>query len=137
MSVEEVTRAYIEQNRQAAENLMIFLQSRRLLRDRYQEDFEECRKSAHTLRRVLENVMLTVKGRGMLLEALTDMQRACTAFVSAAGRKSENFKQDGELFTAAHRSMRLVFAHRVRLIVDVFELSANREIQAIMEAERG
>lgn len=53
---------YLQDNRHIAERLMILLQRRRLLRDRVMdEDYEECRKSAHDLRKVFENEMLTVR----------------------------------------------------------------------------
>lgn len=138
MSAAEPTPLYLAENRQAAEHLLIFLQSRRILRDRVDyEQYEECRKSAHALRGVLEMQMLTVKGGGFLREALDDMQVACTKFVSAAGNKSINFKQDDELFQAALAVLRTVFAQRVASIVDTFGLHVNEQITAIIRAQDG
>lgn len=124
---------YLQTNRHIALRLTKLLQRRRLLRDRIgQEDYEECRKSAHQLRKVFENEMLAEQGNGFLLLAITDMQNACTTFVSAAGRNSENFRQDDELFRYHLVVLREIFAQRLGLIVDKFDLPVTPEVQQIV-----
>ncbi|WP_137123472.1 hypothetical protein [Segeticoccus rhizosphaerae] len=124
---------YIQDYRHIAERLVKLLQRRRLLRDRLlAEDYEECRESAHDLRKVFENEMLAVTDRGFLLAAITDMQTACTNFVSAAGRDSANFRRDDELFRYHLIVLREVFAKRLRLIVEKFDLQVTPEIQAVI-----
>lgn len=125
---------YLADNRHIAERLMILLQRRRLLRDRIMdEDYEECRKSAHDLRKVFENEMLTVSGGGFLLRALMDLQVACTNFVSAAGQKSEAFRRDDDLFRYHLVVLREIFAQRVALIVEKFDLLITPEIQEMID----
>jgi len=125
---------YLQENRHIAERLVKLLQRRRLLRDRVMnEDYEECRKSAHDLRKVFENEMLAVTSGGFLFRALTDMQPACTNFVSAAGRKSAAFKEDDELFRYHLVVLREIFARRVSTIVDRFGLAVTPEIQQVMD----
>ncbi len=125
---------YLADNRHIAQRLMILLQRRRLLRDRIMdEDYEECRKSAHDLRKVFENEMLTVSGGGFLLRALMDLQAACTNFVSAAGRKSEAFRRDDDLFRYHLVVLREIFAQRVGLIVEEFDLLVTPEIQEVID----
>lgn len=124
---------YVQENRHIARRLTILLQRRRLLRERFtQEDYEECRKSAHELRKVFENEMLAETGNGFLLRALIDMQSACTNFVSAAGTKSANFRQDDELFRYHIVVLREVFAQRMRLIVAKFDLDVTPEVSEII-----
>jgi len=128
---------YLQENRHIAERLIKLLQRRRLLRDRVtDEDYEECRESAHELRKVFENEMLAVTSGRFLLCALTDMQTACTNFVSAAGRNSVAFKKDDELFRYHLVVLREVFAQRVRMIVDRFDLQVTPEIQQVMDFAR-
>lgn len=95
-----------------------------------------CRKSAHDLRKVFESEMLAVRGRGFLLRALMGLQAACTSFVSAAGRKSEAFRRDDELFRYHLVVLREVFAQRVGLIVERFNLIVTPEIQEIIDFRR-
>ncbi|MGR0220873.1 hypothetical protein [Agromyces sp. ZXT2-6] len=124
---------YIQANRHIAIRLTKLLQRRRLLRDRLnQEDYEECRRSAHELRKIFENEMLAENGAGFLLHAMTDLQNACTTFVSAAGRNSENFKRDDELFRYHLVVLREVFAQRMSLIVERFDLPISTEVQQII-----
>lgn len=125
---------YLQDNHHIAERLVKLLQRRRLLRDRVMdEDYEECRESAHDLRKVFENEMLAVTDGGFLLRAITDMQTACTNFVSAAGRHSEAFRRDDELFQYHLTVLREIFARRVRLIVENFDLHVTPEIQQVMD----
>jgi hypothetical protein len=125
---------YLQENHHIAERLIKLLQRRRLLRDRaIYEDHEECRESAHDLRKVFENEMLAVTDGGFLLRAITDMQTACTNFVSAAGRHSEAFRRDDELFRYHLVVLREVFAQRVRLIVETFDLQVTPEIQQVID----
>jgi hypothetical protein len=125
---------YLQDNHHIAERLIKLLQRRRLLRDRLMdEDYEECRESAHDLRKVFENEMLAITDGGFLLRAVTDMQTACTNFVSAAGRHSEAFRRDDELFRYHLVVLREVFAQRVKLIVEEFDLRVTPEVQAIID----
>jgi hypothetical protein len=125
---------YLQDNHHIAERLIKLLQRRRLLRDRVMdEDYEECRESAHDLRKVFENEMLAITDGGFLLRAITDMQTACTNFVSAAGRHSEAFRRDDELFRYHLVVLREVFAQRVKLIVERFDLRPTPEVQAIID----
>jgi hypothetical protein len=133
-TMDDAEAKYLQDNRHIAERVLIFLQRRRLLRDRMMdEDYEECRKSAHELSKVFEGEMLTVEGKGFLFRALMDMQTACTNFVSAAGHKSQAFRGDDELFRYHLVVLREVFAQRVGLIVERFDLPATPEIQQIIE----
>ena len=125
---------YLQNNRHIAERLLIFLEDRRLLRDRMSdEDQAYCRKSADALRKVLENEMLNVQNGGFLLDALRDLRRACTNFVSAAGPRSQAFKEDETLFRYHLDILREAFALRVRKIVMEFDLQPTPEIQHIMQ----
>lgn len=131
-------QAYLHDNRHIAERLMIFIEGRRLLRDRMtDEDQVYCRKSAQELRRILENEMLTVKGGGVLLDAIRDLRKACANFVSAAGPKSKAFKEDDVLFRYHLELLRETFAQRVTLVVDVFDLQPSTELEEIMQCARG
>jgi hypothetical protein len=128
---------YYQRNVLTAERLLIFLEDKRLLRDRFDlEDEEHCRRSADALRGVLEGEMLTVQGRGMLLSALQDMRRACTTFVTAAGPKAKWFKKDDELFRHHLVILRTVFAQRVGLIAEQFELRPSDEVRQIIDFAR-
>ncbi|MFI6832803.1 hypothetical protein ACIBG5_37210 [Kribbella sp. NPDC050241] len=125
---------YIADNRRFAERMLILLQSRRLLRDRFSdEDQEYCRRSADDLRKALQAEMLAIEDGGYLLTVLTDLQRCCTTFVSAAGSKAKNFRHDHELFAFHLGMLREVFAQWVRHVVDGFALSVTPEIQEIMD----
>ncbi len=125
---------YLQDNRHIADRLMIRLVKPRLLRDRFSdEDYEECRKSADRLRKVFESEMLAIQDGGFLLRAVMDLQRACTNFVSAAGRKSEVFREDHELFRYHLTVLREVFAQRVTKIVETFDLQVPFEVQQIMD----
>lgn len=124
---------YIADNRHIAERILVRLMRPRLLRDRLSdESYEACRKSADDLRHIFESEMLAIRGGGFLLRAVMDMQKACTNFVSAAGRKSEVFKGDDDLFRHHLTILREVFAQRVTAIVETFDLQAPAEIQQIM-----
>ncbi len=126
--------AYLHDNRHIAERLLIFLEGRRLLRDRISDEEQVyCRKSANELRKILENEMLNVQGRGFLLEAIRDLRRACTNFVSAAGPNSRAFKDDEALFRYHLEILREAFAQRVKLIVDTFDLQPTADLQQIMD----
>ncbi len=128
---------YLQNNRHIAERLLIFLEGRRLLLDRITgEDQVYCRKSADALRKVLENEMLNVKDGGFLLEALRDLRRACTNFVSAAGAESQAFKDDDLLFRYHLEILREAFALRVVRIVNEFDLRPTPEVQEIMSYAR-
>lgn len=128
---------YFQKNVRAAERLLIFLEDKRLLRERFsREDEEYCRRSADALRGVLEAEMLTVQGRGMLLSALQDMRRACTIFVTEAGPKAKWFEQDDQLFSHHLVILRTVFAQRVRLIAEEFELNPSAEVMQIINFVR-
>jgi hypothetical protein len=125
---------YYQKNLHTAHQLLIFLEDKRLLTGRFgREDEEYCRRSAHTLRGVLEGQMLTVQGGGMLLTALRDMRRACTTFVTAAGPKAKVFEKDNELFRQHLMILRTVFAQRVGLIAEEFELETSDEIRQIID----
>lgn len=125
---------YLQDNHHIAERLIKLLQRRRLLRDRLMDkDYEECRESAHDLRKIFENETLAITDGGFLLRAVTDMQSACTNFVSAAGRHSEAFRRDDELFRYHLVVLREVFAQRVKLIVEKFDLGVTPEVQAIID----
>jgi hypothetical protein len=128
---------YLQNNRHIAERLLVFLEDRRLLRDRMSdEDQVYCRKSADALRKVLENEMLNVQHGGFLLDALRELRRACTNFVSAAGPKSQAFKEDNALFQYHLEILREAFAQRVRRIVTEFDLRPTPEVQEIMDFGR-
>ena len=128
-----VDPTYVADNRRHAERLLILLASRRLLRDHHSdEDVGHCRESSQELRKALESQMLTLAEGGFLEQILSDLQRACTNFVSAAGRNSANFSKDKDLFRFQLDSLREVFAQRLRQVVDVFGLSPSAEIQEIM-----
>ncbi|MFD7023434.1 hypothetical protein [Promicromonospora sukumoe] len=124
---------YIQQNLHVAERLLIILQDRRLLRSRvHEEDFEECRKSAHELRKVLEAELLSMNNRGFLFTALSDMQGACRAFIDAAGSSSQNFRRDPNRFITQLNALRVVFSRQVRLVVERFELPVSWEMRDLL-----
>lgn len=128
---------YLQNNRHIAERLLIFLEDRRLLRDRMgDEDQVFCRKSAAALRKVIENEMLNVQDGGFLLDVLRDLRRACTNFVSAAGPKSRAFEEDVALFQYHLQILREVFGQRVRRIVQEFDLRPTDEVREIMNFAR-
>lgn len=57
----EPDMAYLQNNRHIAQRLLVFLEDRRLLRERMtDEDQVHCRKSADALRNVIGNEMLNV-----------------------------------------------------------------------------
>lgn len=131
--MDSVDFAYLQNNRHIAERLLVFLEDRRLLRERdILEDYVYCRKSADALRQVLGNEMLLVHDGGVLLDVLRDLRRACTNFVSAAGPKSQSFKDDDSLFRYHLEMLREVFGQRVRLVVEIFGLSPSPEIKQII-----
>lgn len=132
--MDDVEMQYIQQNLHLAERLLVFLQDRRLLRTRaHDEDFESCRESAQELRKVLEAELLAVRGKGFFFEALSDMQKACRIFVSAAGTNSQDFRRDPRLFVTHLNILRDVFSQRVRLIVERFDLTVSDELQALLD----
>ena len=131
--MEPLDQAYLTQNRHRAQRLLILMQRRRLLRERFHEEDEEyCRRSAADLRQVLEAEMLAVADGGFLLTVLMELQRACTNFVRAAGGQAKNFKEDPELFQYHLVDLREVFAQRLERVLDTFQLPATDEIQQVI-----
>lgn len=134
MTPDDLDPTYIADNRRIAQRLLILLQRRRLFRDRFSdEDHQYCRKSAADLSKVLEAEMLTIEDGGYLQQVLTELQRACVIFVSAAGAKANNFRDDDELFRYHLNVLREVFAQRVGRIVDAFGLPVTPEIQNLID----
>jgi hypothetical protein len=130
---DDVDAKYIADNRLDAERLMILLAGPRLLWERHwREDFEHCRLSAQDLRRALEAQMIALDQGGFLEDMLSDLRRACAAFVTAAGANAANFVRDPTLFQFQLDTLRLTFARRVRRIVDAFGLAPTQEIQDII-----
>jgi hypothetical protein len=123
---------YLAKNRRIAERLLILLEDRRLLRERVRpEGRRECMMSAQTLRKVLENEMLTVSDKGFLLQDLRDLRTACTNFVSMAGPDATAFEDDEALFFHALTTLRAVFAQRLSRIIESFDLEVSEEIRDI------
>lgn len=131
--MDDAEARYVADNSQVAEHALALLQDRRLLRERYEEDYEECRLSAQDLRGTLGNLVLAVQNGGFLKAALQDMQRACTNFVTAAGKNSRRFYEDDQWFNENLNILRLIFAQRLRLIVISFDLVATSEIQQVID----
>ena len=77
--------------------------------------------------------MLNIQDGGFLLDALRDLRRACTHFVSAAGPRSQAFKEDDALFRYHLEILREAFAHLVIRIVSEFDLSPTPEVRQIMD----
>lgn len=134
MMSDDVDPKYIADNRRDAERLMILLAGPRLLRERHwREDFELCRLSAQDLRKALEAQMIALDQGGFLEDMLSDLRRACTAFVTSAGANAANFVRDPSFFHFQLDTLRLTFARRVRRIVDAFGLAPTPEIQEIID----
>jgi hypothetical protein len=63
--MDDLDQTYVTENRRYARRLLILLQTRRLLRDRFSdEDQEHCRRSADDLRMALQAEMLLIEDGG-------------------------------------------------------------------------
>lgn len=132
---ENLNVQYVENNRQIAKRVLIFLEDRRVLTERIHiENFEECRRSAHDIRGLLQNELIAISGKGPLSVDLSDMQKACRNFVSAAGTNSVNFRRDGSLFNGHMTSLREIFAQRIRHIAEVFDESPGPQLQELLNS---
>lgn len=113
--------------------VLIFLEDRRLLTVQHRrEDEDHTRESANQIRHWLTPEIMNVKGGGDLEAAFKRIRAACTAFVSAAGSDSKNFRNDPQLYEACLQSLRDVIGEELGWLSIDYDLPLSPEMQAIV-----
>lgn len=105
-----------------------------LLMERFDnEDAEHCRSSAQRLRYSLENDKATVRGRGPLYEAIEDLEGACRRFGHAGGHDAVAYSQNPESFLHSLSTLRRIFAQRLGMIAEMFDLTPSPEVRRLID----
>lgn len=123
----------VPDDRDVARRVLLFLEDRRVLtQDPSREDYEGCRKGAQKIRNYVDVELGNTQEGGPLEHCLRRMRTASAAFITAAGQKSVDFKDDHSYFVSTLEAYRDTLATQIAQVSYEHKLQVPHDLQPLL-----